>query len=79
MTGVFAEFERAMIQERVKAGLDRARAQGKVPGRPKVPPKVERAILKARKKGTGMVAIAKHVGCGVGTVQRVLSESRKAS
>ena len=79
MTGVFAEFERAMIQERVKAGLERARAQGKTLGRPKVPPKAERAILKARKNGTGMIAIAKQVGCGVGTVQRVLSESRKAS
>ena len=36
MLGVFAEFERAMIRERVKAGLARARAQGKAIGRPKV-------------------------------------------
>ena len=35
MMGVFAEFERAMIQERVRAGLARARANGKVLGRPK--------------------------------------------
>lgn len=76
MTGVFAEFERAMIQERVKAGLERARSQGKVLGRPKVSPKTERAILRARQKGTGMVAIAKQVGCGVGTVQRILSENK---
>jgi len=34
MCGVFAEFERAMIQERVRAGLARARAQGKTLGRP---------------------------------------------
>ena len=33
MMGVFAEFERAMIQERVRAGLERARAQGKRLGR----------------------------------------------
>jgi DNA invertase Pin-like site-specific DNA recombinase len=32
MMGVFAEFERAMIRERVKAGLDRARAQGNALG-----------------------------------------------
>ena len=38
MCGVFAEFERSILQERVKAGLERARAQGKVLGRPKVPP-----------------------------------------
>jgi DNA invertase Pin-like site-specific DNA recombinase len=36
MCGVFAEFERSMIVERVKAGLDRARAQGKILGRPRV-------------------------------------------
>ncbi len=35
MCGVFAEFERAMIQERVRAGLARARVQGKKLGRPK--------------------------------------------
>src|ERR1700684_4281015 len=34
MMGVFAEFERAMIQERVRAGLERAKAQGKRLGRP---------------------------------------------
>jgi DNA invertase Pin-like site-specific DNA recombinase len=33
--GAFAEFEREMIRERTLAGLDRARAQGKVLGRPK--------------------------------------------
>ena len=72
MTGVFAEFERAMIQERVRAGLERARAQGKVLGRPPVSKAVERRILKARKQGKGILKIAKEVGCGTGTVQRVV-------
>ena len=36
MMGVFAEFERAMIKERVKSGLERAKAQGKVLGRPTI-------------------------------------------
>jgi DNA invertase Pin-like site-specific DNA recombinase len=36
MLSVFAEFERAMIQERVKAGLARARAQVRTLGRPKI-------------------------------------------
>jgi DNA invertase Pin-like site-specific DNA recombinase len=35
MLGVFAEFERAMIKERVRAGLARARSEGKTLGRPK--------------------------------------------
>ena len=41
MLGVFAEFERTIIQERVKAGLARARAKGTTLGRPRTEPKVE--------------------------------------
>ena len=37
MMGVFAEFERAMIRDRVKAGMARAKAQGKRLGKPTVP------------------------------------------
>ena len=48
MMGVFAEFERAMIQERVHAGLARARKEGKRLGRPKVGKKTERAYTSAR-------------------------------
>jgi DNA invertase Pin-like site-specific DNA recombinase len=73
MCGVFAEFERAMIQERVKAGLARARSQGKTLGRPRVAPNIERSIRKARDKGKGIKKIARELGVGVGTVQRVLA------
>ncbi len=38
---VFAEFERAIIVERVEAGLSRARSQGKQLGRPTLPPEKE--------------------------------------
>src|SRR6266567_825696 len=41
MLGVFAEFERAMIRERVRAGLARARGEGKHLGRPPIPAKLE--------------------------------------
>ena len=44
MLGVFAAFERAIIVERVYAGLRRARAQGKRLGRPRVAPEVEERI-----------------------------------
>jgi DNA invertase Pin-like site-specific DNA recombinase len=47
MMGVFAEFERAMIQERVRAGLARAKAEGKRLGRPKVDETTAAAIHKA--------------------------------
>src|SRR5262244_2644770 len=52
MLGVFAEFERSIIQERVRAGLRRAVSEGKQLGRPRIAPDVERRIsaaLKARK------------------------------
>jgi DNA invertase Pin-like site-specific DNA recombinase len=73
MLGVFAEFERAMIQERVRAGLARARAQGKRLGRPKVGPKVEAAVRAARAKGKGIRKIASELRIGVGTVQRIVA------
>jgi len=75
MVGVFAEFERAMIQERVKAGLARAREQGKVLGRPRVDQKIEAKILQLRQKGIGQLKIARTLGVGTGTVQRVFREA----
>jgi DNA invertase Pin-like site-specific DNA recombinase len=47
MMGVFAEFERAVIQERVRAGLRRAVDEGKQLGRPRIAPEMEEAIRKA--------------------------------
>lgn len=72
MCGVFAEFERGMIRERVNAGLKRARAQGKALGRPKASSKVEARIRDLRASGMGKVKIAKTLGVGVSLVQRVL-------
>jgi DNA invertase Pin-like site-specific DNA recombinase len=75
MMGVFAEFERAMIRERVKAGLDRARAQGKRLGRPTIDARTETAIRKALRKGdAGIRKIATRLGVGTGTVQKIKAE-----
>ena len=72
MMGVFAEFERAMIQERVRAGLARARAEGKRLGRPPIPSATEEALKKAlREGGVGIRKLAAQYGVGVGTVMRV--------
>ncbi len=71
MMGVFAEFERAMIRERVNAGLTRARAQGKRLGRPRITKTKENRIRTLLEKGMGMNRVAKTVGCGVSAVQRV--------
>ena len=76
MMGVFAEFERAMIQERVRAGLARAKAEGKQLGRPKVDEVTETAIREAlrRKNRPGILKIAKELGVGTSTVQRIAAE-----
>lgn len=75
MMGVFAEFEREMIRERVAAGLARAKVKGTKSGnpigRPTVSPAVEQRIRELRADGLGMLKIAKQIGCGVSVVQRV--------
>ena len=63
-----------MIVERVQAGLRRARAQSKDLGRPRVSDKVEQAIRRELAKGRGIHTVAKAVGVGTGTVQRVRAE-----
>ena len=79
MMGVFAEFERGMIQERVKAGMARAKAKGTKSGaaigRPGVGDAVEARIKELRAQGLGMLKIAKQAGCGVSVVQRVLASA----
>ena len=71
---VFAEFERENIRERINTGLERAKAPGKKLGRPRVLAKKERAIRDARSQGMGILKIAREVGVGTGTVQRVLAQ-----
>jgi DNA invertase Pin-like site-specific DNA recombinase len=92
--GAFAEFERAIIQSRVQAGLDRAKAEqaagivrrdrdGKLKkpiGRPAIDPKVEAAIRARLATGAGMLKVAAEFGVGSGTVQRIKREmSREMS
>jgi DNA invertase Pin-like site-specific DNA recombinase len=72
MMGVFAEFEREIIRERVCAGLEKAKARGRRLGRPTVSASVEGAIRAARQAGKGQLAIARDLHVGVSTVRRVL-------
>jgi DNA invertase Pin-like site-specific DNA recombinase len=75
MLGVFAEFERAMIQERVRAGLARAKAAGTKLGRPRIPQETEEAIRAALNKPRrpGVRKIAAQFGVDPSTVQRISS------
>ena len=75
MLGVFAEFERAMIQERVNAGLDRARAEGKRLGRPPIPPIKVAKVQSLRRQGKSIRAISKRAGLSIGATHRILSDS----
>jgi DNA invertase Pin-like site-specific DNA recombinase len=71
MLGVFAEFEREIIRERVKAGLAKARAKGKTIGRPLACEDTVARIRELRSKGIGIRKVARELGCGVSLVQRV--------
>ena len=71
MLSVFSQFEREMIQERVKAGLARAVAQGKRLGRPPVPPIQVEKIKALRQEGLSYRKIAKRTGLSVFTCHKL--------
>jgi DNA invertase Pin-like site-specific DNA recombinase len=77
MMGVFAEFERAIIRERVMSGLARAKAEGITLGRPALED-ADAAKVKAIKAelaaGKGIRRIARELQAGVGTVMRIKAE-----
>jgi hypothetical protein len=74
MMGVFAEFERAMIVERVKSGLARARSEGKRLGRRPVGDDVVERIRTELVTGAGILRTAKLLSVGTGTVHRIKRE-----
>lgn len=75
VVGAMAEFERSLIKDRTRAGLDAARAQGRVGGRPAVMDADKLAAAKARKaKGESVTAIAKALGVSRATLYRALSD-----
>jgi DNA invertase Pin-like site-specific DNA recombinase len=71
MTGAFAEFERSMIRQRVKAGLRRAVAKGTRLGRPSIKPELEERIRGALAGGLSIRKTAAKFGVDPSTVQRV--------
>jgi DNA invertase Pin-like site-specific DNA recombinase len=78
MISVFAEFERAMIQERVKAGMARAAQRGtrsgRPIGRPALPEGTRLAIRHAYiSGGVGMRGVAQQFGVSAETVRRCLT------
>ena len=73
LVGMFSEFERGMIRERVVAGQNRAKSQGKHIGRPtNLNEGLVHSIKYMKEQGVGIRKIAKDLSVGVGTVYRVL-------
>lgn len=79
MVGAFAEFEREMIRERTKAGLDAARAEGRIGGRrPKLRSDQQKdiieSILSGRKTGAQM---ARLYNVSEATISRLIAKHRQ--
>jgi DNA invertase Pin-like site-specific DNA recombinase len=72
MLGVFAEFERSVLRERVLAGLAAARKRGQPLGRPKTASKKADKIRELAAEGLNKVQIAKRLHIGRGSVYRAL-------
>ena len=78
MLAVFAEFERDILRDRVKAGIDQARKDGKPHGRPMTAGKLVPEMKQLRREGISKRAIAKQLGVSRTSVIRLL-RSRKRS
>ena len=80
MLGVFAEFERSLIVERVRAGIARAKREGtrsgKAFGRPQISAEREVAVRASLAAGTGIRKTARLNGTGNATVARIAAEMR---
>ncbi|MGX1677032.1 helix-turn-helix domain-containing protein [Streptomyces althioticus] len=73
-----AEFERSLIKERTRAGLDAAKAQGRTGGRPSVVNEDVLTVVRARKaKGESVSAIAKALGVSRATLYRHLGDDSR--
>lgn len=81
MVGAFAEYERAMIRERTRAGLDAARVEGRVGGRrPKLTRQQQQEIVQGVQEGRHTAASAARLfGVHPATVSRLLSAARNST
>ncbi|MFI5298563.1 MAG: recombinase family protein [Polyangiales bacterium] len=78
MLAVFAEFERDMLRERVRGGLERARREGTQLGRPPSAAKHAAEVRALRRRDLSHAEIARQVGIGETSVRRILAAKRPA-
>ena len=77
MLAALAEFERELIMERTRAGIERARALGKRFGAPRTIPEATAAEIVARRaSGESLRQISIRMGVKLGTVRSVLDRER---
>ena len=74
MCGVFAEFERGILSERVKAGLNRARSEGKLLGRPVKVANIKK-IIEDKRSGKTIRQIAENQKLSIGKVHKIVSSN----
>ena len=75
MTSI-ANYERELISERVKSGLENARRKGIVLGRKtNLTPEVEEQIIQLKSEGVGYNTLAKRLSVSVKTIRKVLSQN----
>lgn len=74
MLAVFAEFERDIIQQRTKAGLEAAKKRGRIGGRPAIDEKKKKQVRALFEAGESAIDIAKEYGIGRATVYKILNE-----
>ena len=71
--GVFAEFERGILSERVKAGLNRVKEQGKVLGRPVKVANIKK-LIEDRNNGKTIRELAKEHRISIGKVHKIIKQ-----
>ena len=72
-----AQFESSLISQRVKAGMARAKAQGKHIARPPIAKELQAKIIELQREGVSMNKISKTLGIAYGTVYNYRSKMRK--
>ena len=78
MLAVFAEFERDILRDRVKAGIAQARSEGKPHGRPKTAANLVPEMRRLRNQGLSNRAIAKRLSVSRPSVIRLLRRKKRA-
>ena len=75
MLAIFAEFEREILRERVRAGIAQARKEGRSHGRPRTASRKADEVLRLKAERVSHSEIARRLGIGRTSVRRILEEA----